>query len=268
MGENDSVSYEKRKFLGWDGEPELAFQDILEHFDKTVEELLSLRSGTEEIKLGNVVVHKLGERDSRNALILKLTMLVSNLRAGRLLIDHGFTYEWAMVRRLLYETIEDVMFLLAEGRADSESDLHERYLAAFYAEDLDERGRLNEKGVRAPSRQEIRSFLEAVEEERVEGRAQDAGSLGMPLKALYRFGSGHMHGRAVSIMRLYDRGSGSLSTNGMEDKDYLTGELRSLWSVVFLAILCFGATRGQISSPKYMEDILLRISQVTASPDA
>ena len=134
------MSYEKRKFLGWDGEPELAFRDILEHFDKTVEELLSLRSGPEEVKLGNVVVHKFAERDSRNALILKLTMLVSNLRAGRLLIDHGFTYEWAMVRRLLYETIEDVMFLLAEARADSESELHERYLAAFYAEDLDERG--------------------------------------------------------------------------------------------------------------------------------
>ena len=95
-----------------------------------------------------------------------------------------------------------------------------------------------------------------MEEERVEGRAQDAGSLGMPLKALYRFGSGHMHGRAVSIMRLYDRGSGSLSTNGMDDKDYLTGELRSLWSVVFVAILCFGATRGQIWGPKYMEDVL------------
>ena len=127
-------------------------------------------------------------------------------RAGRLLIDHGLTYEWAMVRRSLYETIEDVMFLLAEARADSESDLHERYLAALHAEDLDERGRMNEKGVRAPSRQEIRSFLEAVEEESVEGRAQDAGSLGMPLKALYRFGSGHRYGRAVSIMRLYDRG--------------------------------------------------------------
>ena len=77
MGENDSVSYEKRKILGWDGEPDLAFQDILEHFDKTVEELLSLRSGPKEVKLGHVVVHKFAKRDSRNARVLKLTMLVS-----------------------------------------------------------------------------------------------------------------------------------------------------------------------------------------------
>ena len=59
------------------GEPDLAFQDILEHFDKTVEELLSLRSGPEEVKVGQVVVHKFAERDSRNARVLKLTMLVS-----------------------------------------------------------------------------------------------------------------------------------------------------------------------------------------------
>ena len=55
----------------------MAFQDILEHFDKTVEELLSLRSGPEEVKLGHVVVHKFTERDSRNARVLKLTMLIS-----------------------------------------------------------------------------------------------------------------------------------------------------------------------------------------------
>ena len=94
------------------------------------------------------------------------------------------------------------MFLLAEHRQDSTNDLHERYLAAFYAEDLDGDGRLNEKGVRAPSRQEMRSFLETVEEEINGGRSQDGSGLGMPMKAMYRFGSGHLHGRAASIMRL------------------------------------------------------------------
>lgn len=256
MSENDSVSYEERKCPGWDADPRLAFREILELFDKTIEEILSLRSGPEEVKLGHVVVHRLADRDARNALVLKLTPLVSNLRAGQLLIDHGFTYEWALVRRLLYETIEDVMFLLAEIWADSESDLHGRFLAAFYAEDFDEQGRLNEKWIKPPSRPEIRSFLEAKEKERVEGRPDDGDSVVTPLKALYRFGSGHMHGRAASIMRLYDGKSRSFKMNGMDDKDYLDGELRSLWSVLHAATLCFGATRGQIWGPKYMEDVL------------
>lgn len=249
------MSYEKRKFIGRDGEPERAFQEILEHFDKTIEEILSLRSGPEEVKLGDVVVRRFAERDSRNALVLKLTVLVSNLRASRLLINRGFTYEWALVRRLLYETIEDVMFLLAEIWADSGSDLHERYLAAFYTEDLDERGRLNEKWAKPPSRPEIRSFLGAKEKERVEGRADDGGSVVTPLKALYRVGSGHMHGRAASIMRLYDGKARCFKTNGMDDKDYLKGELRSLWSVLYAATLCFGAARGQIWGPEYMDDV-------------
>ena len=34
-----------------------------------------------------------------------------------------------------------------------------------------------------------------------------------------------MHGRMASIMRLYDADAGALCTNGMEDKEYLAGEL-------------------------------------------
>ena len=80
-------------------------------------------------------------------------MLVSNLRAGRLLIDHGFTYEWVMIRRLLYETIEDVMFLLAEDLAESTKVCTKDTWRRSMPRDLDEDGRLNEKGVNAPSRQ-------------------------------------------------------------------------------------------------------------------
>ena len=250
------MSYEKRWFLGWNGKPEAAFQEILEHFDKTIEELLSMRFGPEEVELGSVVVHRFRERDAPNAIVLKLALLVSNLRAGRLLIDHGFAYEWAMVRRLLYETIQDVMFLLAEDWTDGKGNLHRRFLSAFYAEDLDEEGRLNEKGVGAPSRQEIRSFLETVEEETVGGRAQDGRGLGMAMKALHRFGSGHVHGRAASIMRLYDDEAGALHTNGMDDREYLDGELRSLWVICFLTILCFAATRARTWGREYLDDAM------------
>ena len=252
--EDESLSYEERKFLEWNGKPELAFEEILEHMDKTIKELLSMLPGPEKMKLGKVVVHRFSEKDAEHAVVLKLAMLVSNLRAGRLLIDHGFTYEWAMIRRLLYETIEDVSFLLAEDQADSTEGLHERYLAAFYAEDLDEDGRLNEKGVHAPSRQEMRSFLETVEEKINRGRPQDGSGLGMLMKAIYRFGSGHMHGRAVSIMRLYDADAGALCMNGMEDKEYLAVQLRSLWTVLFSAILCFAAIRARIWGVEYWND--------------
>ena len=57
-------------------------------------------------------------------------------------------------------------------------------------------------------------------------------------------------------MRLYDSSSGSFSTKGMDDKDYLEGELRSLWLILYVSILCFGATRGQIWGPTYQDDVL------------
>ena len=74
----------------------------------------------EEIRRRQATVHRFRETDSHTAILLKLALLASNLTAGRLLIDRSFFYEWTMVRRLICETIEDVMLLLGGiGRSGS-----------------------------------------------------------------------------------------------------------------------------------------------------
>ena len=40
----------------------------------------------------------------------------------------------------------------------------------------------------------------------------------------------------------------------MEDKEYLAGELRSLWVVLFSAILCFAGIRAQIGGAEYWNE--------------
>ena len=249
------MSYEKRKYLGSNDIVESMFRNILENMDKSIDDLMAIRKAPEEVKLGSILVHRFRQKNAEHVAVLKLSVLVSNLRAGRLLIDHGFVYEWMMVWRLLYETIEDVIFLVAEGRVESESNLHERFLAAFYAEDFDERARLTEKGVGAPTRREIRDFVEAFEREIHGGRLPDGQGLGTLTKGLYRVGSGFMHGRAASIMCLYDPKSTRMLTNGMDNDEYLKQQLESFWLVFLSAISCFAAVMGRVWGEKHRDKV-------------
>ena len=73
-------------------------------------------------------------------MVMKLAQLTSNLRAGRLLIDHGFVYEFGVMCRLLQETIEDIFFFVYEHRAGKENSMHGRFRETFYMEDLDKEG--------------------------------------------------------------------------------------------------------------------------------
>ena len=45
-----------------------------------------------------------------------------------------------MVKRLVYETLEDVEFMALGERHGSWTKLHSRYMECFFAEDYDERG--------------------------------------------------------------------------------------------------------------------------------
>lgn len=224
---------------------ETAFEEILDLIDGTVEELLEHRGSPEEIRYGQATIHRFREKDVRTAILLKLALISSNLRAGRLLIDYGFFYEWTMVRRLLCETVEDIMLLLGEDFADPGSALHKRYLTAFYSEEVDDQGRPNNQPVRAPQRWEIRSFLDCMEERSTGEFVQQGERFESVMGDLYRLDSGNVHGRAANIMCLYDGKAGRSRTGGAIDEEFVASELRTLWETTCAVMLCIASVRGR-----------------------
>lgn len=239
---------------------ESAFEEILDLIDGTVEELHELRGPPDEIRRGQAAVHRFRKTDSKTdsltAILLKLALLSSNLRAGRLLINRGFFYEWTMVRRLICETIEDVMLLLGEVFSDPGGELHKRYLDAFYSEEVDYQGRLNIEHVRAPKRREIRSFLDCMEKRSTGEVVQEGEDLESVMGALYRLDSGHIHGKASSIMRLYDGKAGKFCTDGAIDEEFIASELRTLWQTTYAVMQCIATLRGQAFGWKSRQDTL------------
>ena len=242
--------------FSWNEETELTFQQALDQMDRTIKDLLKTVPRPQAQTLGEVVVHRFSEGEARHALIMKLVQLTSNLRAGRLLIDHGFTYEWAMTRRLLYETMEDLMFLLGEGWVDSRNNLHERFLEGFYTEDFDTNSKAQRKRSRFVNRDEIAAFVSKVGEATAPEEAAGETSLKTSIRTMHRFGSGYIHGRAASIMRLYDAETNEFQTNGVNSEEDLGWALKGFWLVVYMSIACFAAVRGRWWRTEYRDDAL------------
>ncbi len=82
-------------------------------------------------------VFRYEEKSIKQALIQKLARVISGLHAASLLLDHGFVQEQGVLSRTLEELSEDIQFLAAALTIDSITDLHQRYLQAFYEEEFD-----------------------------------------------------------------------------------------------------------------------------------
>ena len=68
----DVLSYEERKWLGSDENPELMFREILENMDKTIGDLMAILQAPEEVKLGTISVYRFSEKRTEQAIVLKL----------------------------------------------------------------------------------------------------------------------------------------------------------------------------------------------------
>lgn len=69
------------------------------------------------------------------ALIQKLARYISSLEAAYLLLQYGFFQEQGVLQRTLDDIGEDIMFLVVAITNDAPTDLHKRYLAAFWSEE-------------------------------------------------------------------------------------------------------------------------------------
>ena len=230
------MSYERRKFLNRD--EELVFRQALDHMDRTIDYFRPLLSDPRVKGIGDGNIVRFSKEDSQHAIVLKLVQLTSNLRAGWLLINHGFVYEWSVMQRLLDETIENILFLLYKNQADNQSTLHERFLQEFYTEDIDDEGDLQGGRIDSLPRGEIRRFVSGVHKD-----ISRRGRTGMLLlnqeilQGLYRYGSGYIHGRATAIMTLYDLKRNLFRTDGLDDAKSLGIARKDFWLIASMAVL-------------------------------
>ena len=260
------MSYEERKLLNRD--EELVFQEVLDHMDRTISELLPRLSDLRRERIGDGFIVRFSKKDFRHAITLKFVQLTSNLRAGKLLIDHGFVYEWSVMQRLLDESIENILVFFYENQADDQSTLHERLLKEFYTEDLDDKGNLQGKRIDTVKREDVREFVSGVHKDINRRGKKEMLLLNKEnLMGLYRHGSGYVHGRVAHIMSLYDSERNRFCTNGLGYEEGLALKRKDFWLTAGVAIVCsilvreeWGADEEYLSNAFRVLGSLLKIT--------
>lgn len=182
-------------------------------------------------------VYRYVERSIHQALIQKLARVISGLHAARILLKHGFVQEQAALQRMLDELYEDITFLAYAVIFNDLTELHRKYLEAFYEEEFDKPDDpmgSTQKRLMVP-RKKIRAYLA-----RMEGPDLDP-SRGVELsRTLSKTYSGFVHGASPQIMDMYGGNPPKYHVSGMLGTPRIEEYREDLWNYFYRGIIAFG----------------------------
>ncbi|MDE0151095.1 MAG: hypothetical protein OXK80_01180 [Bdellovibrionales bacterium] len=232
------MSYETRASIDRNQELELIFQKILTFMDKVIHTKLGSFLKPKKKIRGQFKIYRFEQKDVTTALFLKIVQATSNLRTGKLLIEHGFLYEWEVIQRLLHEITEDILFLMIAEWSNNLTDIHQKYLNNFYMENINKHGKPAQNRFHHIPRQKIRSTLETMPEISTGKIKKITPQITNLLKIAYKISSGYVHGTASSIMQYYDPEKHHFLTNGASVED-IDKEMKAFWTSANILIMSF-----------------------------
>jgi len=169
------------------------------------------------------------EQHISQAIVQKLALLQSALRAAQVLLKHGHTMEQGMLHRVIDELNEDIQFLTYGMVRGELTPLHQRYLAAFWAEeftDVENPTKSHQSRDMIP-RKKIRAYLAMVE-----GGTNPSDAL-QDAKLIAKGYSGFVHGASPQIMESFGGNPPCFHTRGLLDSPRIPEYTRELWNYMF-----------------------------------
>lgn len=183
-------------------------------------------------------VFRYEDKTLEQALVQKLARVVTGLHSARILLNSGFLQEQIVIHRVLDELQEDISFL-SLARLDGEiTELHERYLVAFYEEEFDVREDPLASNQKRPSipRQKIRAYLSRKQADIGIANPSRGAELMRTLAKAY---SGFVHGASPQIMNLFGGVSPRFHISGMLGSPHVQEHRKDLWNYFYRGLLSF-----------------------------
>lgn len=188
------------------------------------------------MKLGDGYVFRYVEQSVKQAIIQKCARIVSGLHTARILLAHGFVQELGALQRMLDEFQEDVMFL-SQGVINGDlTDLHKRYLDAFYMEEFDKPEDPLASKQKRPMipRKKIRAYLTKLDGAEID--PYRGAELSRTLGSAY---SGFVHGASPHIMDMYGGDPPKFHVSGMFETPRIDEHRDDLWNYFYRGIMAF-----------------------------
>ena len=190
------------------------------------------------------------EKDIYQAIILKLARAQSAVRAAYVLLKSGFLQEQAILHRVIDETNEDIIFLAYAVTNDTITDLHKRFLDAFWEEEIDESGNMIDSKQKRPMipRKKIRAYIANVE------RSVLDPSRGIELsRTLSKTYSGFVHGASPQIMDMYGGNPPHFHTKGLLETPRMQEYADDLWNYMYRTFLSHIVVAKVLGAKKHVE---------------
>lgn len=181
-------------------------------------------------------VFRYAEQTIEQALIQKLARIISGLRAVDVLLIHGYVQEQGVLHRTLDELNEDIMFLTVAITNDQVTELHERYLKAFWEEEFDipddPVGSTQKRDT--PPRKKIRAYITRTLGEGIDLDPSKQHALGETLSKTY---SGFVHGASPHIMDMCGGDPPRFHLSGMKGTVRIDESVDDAWNYFYRSLL-------------------------------
>jgi len=210
------------------------FKEMLDVMEAAFHDYVAALPAPQRIQQGRGWVYRFKDKDVHHAVVLKLALIQSTLRAALLLLQNGHVMEQAMLQRIIDEANEDILFLVYAVTNDTITPLHQRYLAAFWAEefsDFEDPTSSHQSREMVP-RKKLRAYLA-----RIEGKGLDPSRAVQVTTVVSKVYSGFVHGASPHVMEIYGGNPPRFHTRGMTGTPKIEEYTRDLWNYMYRGFL-------------------------------
>jgi hypothetical protein len=206
------------------------YETTLDRMEEAFHRLAAMIEPPELVARGSHHVFRYRNETAEAAVIQKLARTISGLRATLLLLRNGYVQEIGALCRMLDEFNEDIVFLCQAIGKDRISELHQKYLAAFYEEEFDDPDRpilSNQKRPAVP-RSKIHAAIASIAEYPL--NPSDGQQLH---RTLHRANSGYVHAASGHILEMYGGDPPRYHLSGMLGTPRVAELTQYLWNYFY-----------------------------------
>lgn len=225
------------------------YTDALAKMAGYFDSLANLVEKPSRVWLGDTYAYRYRNKSIQSAILQKLSRIVTGLQAMYLLNRVGLLQEQGTMQRVLDELDEDILFLTLAIIKDDHTELHDRYLEAFYKEEYDPGASALESSQNRPMipRKKIRAYI---------NKFGDNQSKGIEVsRTISKMYSGFVHGASPHIMEMYYGSPPKFHLRGACDSPYYQDHVDELLSYFYRGIMTFAFSAKSFGNDDLFEEI-------------
>jgi hypothetical protein len=187
----------------------------------------------QQVQFRDGFVFRFVEQTLEQALLLKLARVVTGLRAIDVLLQAGLLQEMAATCRMQDEICEDIAFLAAPLTNDEITNLHERYLFGFWAEEFQDSDKplARHQKPDTPRRNKIQAYVQ-----RVLNPDHNSSLMSDVSQAISSTYSGYVHASAPQVLDLYGGNPPRFHVEGMQGTPRMNDHIYDAWNYFYRGI--------------------------------